>query len=88
MRALGNRVLRFLGRISYSLYLWHVPVLAAAGAAAYDHRFWRSAAAILVAIAIATAAFFFVEQPLRRRWRKSRPATEERQPEPAFQTVA
>lgn len=86
--ALGNRVLRFLGRISYSLYLWHVPVLAAAGAAAYDHRFWRSAAAILVAIAIATAAFFFVEQPLRRRWRKSRPATEERQPEPAFQTVA
>ena len=88
VRALGNRALTFLGRISYSLYLWHVPVLAAAGAAAYDHRFWRSAAAILVAIGVATAAFFFVEQPLRTRWRHPRPATEERAPDAAFQTVA
>jgi peptidoglycan/LPS O-acetylase OafA/YrhL len=81
VRALGNRVLTFLGRISYSLYLWHVPVLAAAGATAYDHRFGRSVAAILVAIGVATAAFFFVEQPLRRRWRHARPAPEERAPE-------
>src|SRR5439155_19290617 len=81
VRALRNRALSFLGRISYSLYRWHVPVLAAAGATAYDHRFWRSTAAILVALGVATAAFFFVEQPLRRRWRHPRPAPEERAPE-------
>jgi peptidoglycan/LPS O-acetylase OafA/YrhL len=81
VRALGNRALTFLGRISYSLYLWHVPVLAAAGATAYDHRLGRSSAAILVAIGIATASFFFVEQPLRRRWRHPRPAPEETAPE-------
>jgi len=51
------------------------------GATAYDHRFWRSTAAILVALGVATAAFFFVEQPLRRRWRHPRPAPEERAPE-------
>jgi peptidoglycan/LPS O-acetylase OafA/YrhL len=88
VRALGNRALTFLGRISYSLYLWHVPVLAAAGATAYDHRYGRSAAAILVAIGVATASFFFVEQPLGRRWRHPRPTPQERVPEPAFQTVA
>jgi peptidoglycan/LPS O-acetylase OafA/YrhL len=81
VRALGNRVLTFLGRISYSLYLWHVPILAAAGATAYDHRFGRSAAAILVSLGVATAAFFFVEQPLRRRWRYARPARGEKAPE-------
>lgn len=81
VHALGNRALTFLGRISYSLYLWHVPVVAAAGATAYDHRFWRSAGAILVAIGVATASFFFVEQPLRRRWRHSGPAPQERAPE-------
>jgi len=88
VRALGNRVMTFLGRISYSLYLWHVPVLAAAGAAGYDHRVWRSAAAVLAAFGIATAAFFFIEQPLRRRWRQPRASSETRAPEPAFQTVA
>jgi peptidoglycan/LPS O-acetylase OafA/YrhL len=80
-RALGNRALTFLGQISYSLYLWHMPVLAAAGATEYEHRFGRSAAASLAAIGVATASFFFVEQPLRRRWRHARPVPEERTPE-------
>jgi peptidoglycan/LPS O-acetylase OafA/YrhL len=72
VRLLQNRGMVFLGRISYSLYLWHVPILAAAGAAAYDHRAVRSAAAVCVAIVVAAASFLFVEQPLRRRWRQRR----------------
>jgi peptidoglycan/LPS O-acetylase OafA/YrhL len=81
LRVLGNHALTFLGRISYSLYLWHAPVLAAAGATVFDHRFGRSAAAVMVTVAVATASFYFVEQPLRRRWRHPRPAPEERAPE-------
>ena len=72
-RVLGSRPLTFLGQISYSLYLWHMPVLAAAGTTADHREFGPSAAAILVAIGIASASFFFVEQPLRRRWRHARP---------------
>jgi peptidoglycan/LPS O-acetylase OafA/YrhL len=83
LRVLGNRVLTFLGQISYSVYLWHAPVLAAAGATVFDHRFGRSVAAVLLTLAVATASFFFVEQPLRRRWRHPRAATEERAPEGA-----
>jgi peptidoglycan/LPS O-acetylase OafA/YrhL len=62
----------YLGRISYSLYLWHVPVLAAAGATAYDHRHARSVLAVCLAVAAATTSFYLVEQPLRKRWRERR----------------
>ncbi len=72
-RALSAKPLTFLGRISYSLYLWHVPVLAAAGATAYDHRPARSALAVCASIVVATASFYCVERPLRQRWRERRP---------------
>jgi peptidoglycan/LPS O-acetylase OafA/YrhL len=90
LRPLGNRVMTFIGQISYSLYLWHVPVLAAAGATVFDHRPGRSVAAILVALAIASASFFYVEQPLRRRWRDPRPARTGTAPDspPAFVTLS
>jgi peptidoglycan/LPS O-acetylase OafA/YrhL len=72
-RALSTTPFVFLGRISYSLYLWHVPILAAAGAAAYDHRHLRSALALGAAVAVATASFYCVERPLRQRLRHPRP---------------
>jgi peptidoglycan/LPS O-acetylase OafA/YrhL len=66
--------LRFLGRISYSLYLWHAPVLVALGATVSDGRPLRSVLGLVAAIAAASASFHFVERPLRARWRKQRPS--------------
>jgi peptidoglycan/LPS O-acetylase OafA/YrhL len=61
---------RFLGRISYSLYLWHWPVLVLP-AAALDARlpWWARGALVLVAIGLAAATQHWVEDPLRHgRW--------------------
>jgi peptidoglycan/LPS O-acetylase OafA/YrhL len=67
---LAMRPLVFTGRISYSLYLWHVPVIAAVGMSAFDHGL-GSWFAIAAATAVATLSFYLVEQPLRRRLRTS-----------------
>jgi peptidoglycan/LPS O-acetylase OafA/YrhL len=66
------RPLRFLGRISYSLYLWHAPVLASAGVTSFDVKPVRAALAISASVAVATASFYLVERPLRARWREAR----------------
>lgn len=82
-RLLSVRPLPFLGQISYSLYLWHVPVLAALAATADDERRLRSALAIGLTIGVATASFRFVERPLRRRWREPRQRQPGLRPSPA-----
>jgi peptidoglycan/LPS O-acetylase OafA/YrhL len=73
-RILGAVPLVFVGRISYGLYLWHVPILAGMAATAYDGRPARSVLAIGATFIVATTSFYLVEQPLRRRWRHSRPS--------------
>jgi peptidoglycan/LPS O-acetylase OafA/YrhL len=65
-RGLASRPLVWLGRRSYSLYLWHAPVI---GAAVYvaGPGLGPEAAAVLVAVALAAFSYTFVEQPFRRR---------------------
>jgi len=58
--ALSIRPLVSLGKISYSLYLWHLPVLVAVGR---DHP-WP---ALVAAVAVSWLSYRFVEQPFRRR---------------------
>lgn len=68
-RMLGGRSLVFFGLISYSLYLWHWPLLAFA-------RYWRlapltpgeTAAVLVAALVIAIGSWWFVERPVRRGW--------------------
>ncbi len=73
-RLLAVAPMRAIGRLSYSLYLWHWPLLA----------FWRlfvrfeltpMAQVLLIAssFALATFSYFAVERPLRRGLRKGRP---------------
>lgn len=65
-------VLRFIGRISYSLYLWHYMVM---GLQKTRFRGWTGLQSVLISTFIATASTIFIEEPLRasyRRWsRKS-----------------
>jgi peptidoglycan/LPS O-acetylase OafA/YrhL len=60
---LSTRPLVWLGKISYSLYLWHIPVFAALG-----HR--NPLFGLAVSLAAAALSYRYVEQPFRRRRRQ------------------
>ena len=64
-RFLENPVARFLGRISYSIYLWHI---VAVTAVRYLHvpASIQSAAVIFAAVGIATMSHFAIERPALR----------------------
>ncbi len=67
-RLLSTRPVVFVGKISYSLYLWHWPVIVFAG-------YWfvlpatggRTAIALAIAFVAAIGSWKWVEQPFRRR---------------------
>ncbi|WP_436640087.1 acyltransferase family protein [Microbaculum sp. FT89] len=67
-RLLDNRVAIGIGLISYSLYLVHWPIVVFyAYAIARDFRPVEQWGMVAASIAIATAMYFWVEQPFRRR---------------------
>jgi peptidoglycan/LPS O-acetylase OafA/YrhL len=67
-RLLSLRPVVFVGLISYSLYLWHWPILSFA-------RYWKirelsaaeTVALLAISVAVAALSWRFVEQPFRRR---------------------
>jgi peptidoglycan/LPS O-acetylase OafA/YrhL len=64
---LGVGPLRFLGRISYSLYLWHWPILVLAPLALGRALSLPEGVALaLVAVVVAWLSWRFVEEPFRR----------------------
>ena len=74
-RVLSNPFLVYIGLISYSLYLWHWPVLTISrwtiGTTWHTFPFQ-----ILLMLVLASASYRYLEGPLRRvRWSKSRIGT-------------
>ena len=75
MRVLDWKLLGVIGLASYSLYIWHVPVLRmltrdGEGLLA-DHFLWLLAVAIPLCCAIALVSYRVIEEPalrLRKRW--------------------
>lgn len=62
---LDNPAAQFLGRISYSLYLWHWPVILVSEAIMMKGSPAQLATAIIATFALATASFYFIERPIR-----------------------
>jgi peptidoglycan/LPS O-acetylase OafA/YrhL len=80
MRAvLGNPVMRFLGRISYGVFLWQVPVVIGwselVGHTTFTGHFLTEFPVIAVlSVGVATISFYYIEQPvLRLASRRRRP---------------
>lgn len=89
---LRTRVLRGLGRISYGLYLYHLPVFA------YFKIYGRPefqppsgaemGLAIAASIAVATLSYFLIERPLLRYAHRFRTPSRQRAEERALDTPA
>lgn len=69
-QALSCRPVVYLGSISYSLYLWHVPILFAFGHLGLHSRTIRGAIAVTVSITVAAISTRYVEAPFRHRRRQ------------------
>ncbi len=68
LKLLTNRISTYVGDISYSLYLWHWPVIILL-AAIMDRNGYYFSAAILLMFGLSIAAYHFFENPIRRsRW--------------------
>ncbi len=67
-RLLGSRPLRYLGDLSYSLYLWHWPVLVFYLVARDRAEVGLAGGAVIIGLSVVLAAltYHFVEEPVRR----------------------
>jgi len=65
-RALSVQPMQWLGARSYSLYLWHWPILMIAAQYAGHHlSAWQNSGLLLAAVAASAITFRLVENPMR-----------------------
>ncbi len=65
-RLLASKPLVAVGAISYSIYLWHWPLLAFANLLMTDVSFMMRVMLAIASIALAIPSYYLVEQPFRR----------------------
>ncbi|MBH1963924.1 MAG: acyltransferase [Comamonadaceae bacterium] len=66
-RFLGHPVMRYVGLISYPLYLWHWPILAYLNSLDPQHlQPWTRVPGLVLALGLAALTYRFAEQPMRR----------------------
>lgn len=65
-RLLGSAPMRWIGKISYPLYLWHWPVVVMFQLLLLPQNLWTQLAIISISIALAYATYRYVEQPCVR----------------------
>lgn len=58
-----------IGLISYSLYLWHWPIIAYINYMSIDKTIAIKIAILIVSIILATLTYFFIEKPFRYRFK-------------------
>ncbi|OJF68809.1 hypothetical protein BK026_08405 [Alteromonas sp. V450] len=64
---LANRVCQFIGNISYSLYLWHWPVIVFFKLQFLDHYTYTDMTVVFtVSLVLAIATYYFIEVPFRK----------------------
>jgi peptidoglycan/LPS O-acetylase OafA/YrhL len=63
---LNNPVTRYVGRISYSLYLWHFPVVIYLGLLIGTGNALYVPLSLVIMAALAIMSFHFIEDPIRR----------------------
>jgi peptidoglycan/LPS O-acetylase OafA/YrhL len=73
LRALGTRPLAYVGRISFGLYLWHVPLMLWLKAQGLLPRspLLALAVALPLALAVAALSWRYVERPVQERARRA-----------------
>lgn len=63
---LGCSVMTFIGLISYSLYLWHWPILSYLNICLPNPEYYFTLGAIALSSVLAILIYYFVENPIRR----------------------
>ena len=67
-RLLSGRAIVYIGLISYSLYLWHWPLLVLGEYLLLrDYAPWETALVLALSLLAAMLSYHFIEQPCRRR---------------------
>ena len=67
LRTIDNAPMRFVGRISYSMYLWHWPVILLMPSALPDlSGFVQTLLMLLMTVVLSIGSYYLVEQPFRR----------------------
>ena len=66
-RFLAWRPLQLVGRVSYSWYLWHWPVLLLGYAIIGSHSPWLRAALVFISLGLALVSYGLIEAPIRHQ---------------------